>query len=272
VPEFVHWSLVSSENFTIYQRVSGVIQAVFSNWTNKRYNAGTYSANLLIDIFGQSKKFSYPKSVYTVRDVIDISIRDEEFVQILDYFAGSGTTGHAVIKFNREDGGTRRYILVEMGTYFDTVTKPRIQKVIYSDNWKDGKPQDTDGIRQLFKYFKLESYEDTLNNLTLAPRSTTQQTLLDNHTALRQDFTLNYMLDVETRGSQSLLNVEGFRKPFGYTMQILGNDNEMVEQAVDLVETFNYLIGLHVRTRENVRGVVVIQGHLVQTGERVLVL
>ena len=58
----------------------------------------------------------------------------------LDYFAGSGTTAHAVIDLNREDGGHRKYILVEMGDYFDTVLKPRIQKVIYSKDWKDGKP------------------------------------------------------------------------------------------------------------------------------------
>ena len=55
---------------------------------------------------------------------------------ILDFFAGSGTTGHAVINLNREDSGKRKYILVEMGEYFDTVTKPRIEKVIYSKDWK----------------------------------------------------------------------------------------------------------------------------------------
>jgi len=58
----------------------------------------------------------------------------------LDFFAGSGTTAHAVINLNREDGGRRKYILVEMGQYFDTVLKPRIQKVVYADTWKNGKP------------------------------------------------------------------------------------------------------------------------------------
>ena len=60
--------------------------------------------------------------------------------QILDYFAGSGTTGHAVINLNREDGGDRRFILVEMGEHFDTVLLPRLKKVTYSPEWKDGKP------------------------------------------------------------------------------------------------------------------------------------
>ena len=60
---------------------------------------------------------------------------------ILDFFAGSGTTGHAVINLNREDGGRRKFILVEMADYFDTVLLPRIKKVAFSPEWKDGKPK-----------------------------------------------------------------------------------------------------------------------------------
>lgn len=54
----------------------------------------------------------------------------------LDYFAGSGTIGHAIVNLNREDKGNRKYILVEMGDHFDAVLKPRIKKVIYSKDWK----------------------------------------------------------------------------------------------------------------------------------------
>ena len=77
---------------------------------------------------------------------------------VLDFFAGSGTTAHAVISLNRQDQGHRKYILVEQGEYFDTVLKPRIQKVFYSSDWKDGKamaPQT--GISHAFKVLKLES-------------------------------------------------------------------------------------------------------------------
>ena len=87
---------------------------------------------------------------------------------ILDFFAGSGTTGHAVINLNREDGGDRKYILIEMGEHFDTVLVPRLKKVIYSKDWKDGKPQSRNtGVSHCFKILRLESYEDTLNNLRL---------------------------------------------------------------------------------------------------------
>jgi adenine-specific DNA-methyltransferase len=59
----------------------------------------------------------------------------------LDYFAGSGTTGHAVINLEPQDGGRRKFILVEMGDYFDTVLLPRIKKVTFTPEWKDGKPK-----------------------------------------------------------------------------------------------------------------------------------
>ena len=109
--------------------------------------------------------FSYPKSINAVYDALFIGSNDDSL--ILDYFAGSGTTAHAVINLNREDNGRRKYILVEMGDYFDTVLKPRIQKVIYYESWKNGKPTARHtGVSHCFKYLCLESYEDTLNNLS----------------------------------------------------------------------------------------------------------
>jgi adenine-specific DNA-methyltransferase len=98
----------------------------------------------------------------------------------MDYMAGSGTTAQAVINLNREDGGRRKYILVEMGGYFDTVLVPRIKKVVYSKDWQDGKPVSREGSSHMFKYIRLESYEDTLNNLELK-RTEAQQSLLEEH-------------------------------------------------------------------------------------------
>src|SRR5690606_28469748 len=85
---------------------------------------------------------------------------------VLDYFGGSGTTAHAVINLNRADdgAGNRRFIVVEMGSYFSSVLKPRITKVLYSPEWKAGKAQvHGKGMSALVKYFTLESYEDALN-------------------------------------------------------------------------------------------------------------
>jgi adenine-specific DNA-methyltransferase len=162
---------------------------------------------------------------------------------VLDYFAGSGTTGHAAIHLNREDGGNRKYILVEMGNYFNTVTKPRIKKVIYAKGWKDGKPQGRNtGVSQIFKYIRLESYEDTLNNIELT-RTAEQERQLMIDTKLFNEYLISYMLDIESRGS--ILNHDHFKEPFAYKMKIAEN-NEIKETTIDLVETFNYLIGLTV--------------------------
>jgi adenine-specific DNA-methyltransferase len=82
---------------------------------------------------------------------------------VFDFFAGSGTTAHAVINLNREDGGNRKYIMVEMADYFHTVLLPRIKKVVFSDKWKDGKAREEGkGISHFVKYFRLEQYEETL--------------------------------------------------------------------------------------------------------------
>lgn len=189
---------------------------------------------------------------------------------IIDYFAGSGTTAHAVINLNREDGGNRKYILVEMGEYFDTVLKPRIQKVVYSKDWKDGKPVSREGISHMFKYLRLEGYDDALDNLLARRTDSQQKTLEKMGRQTREDYMLSYFLDIETKASDSLLNIDRFSDPFSYTLKIR-KDNELKDEKVDLVETFNYLIGLYVKQTEAIRGFKVVRGNL-RTGEKTMVI
>jgi adenine-specific DNA-methyltransferase len=215
-------------------------------WTETKYSATEHGTKLLKDIFGDII-FSYPKSIFAVSDCLSVMGLKDSQDTVLDYFAGSGTTGHAVIRLNREDSGQRKYILVEMGDYFDTVMKPRIVKVVYSADWKDGKPTARDtGISHCFKYLRLESYEDTLNNLEFKENSARTEAIKTNP-SLQEDFMLHYLLDVETRGSQSLLNIDHFSDPTAYMLKVKkpGSD-EYVEKYIDLIETFNYLIGLRV--------------------------
>ena len=186
---------------------------------------------------------------------------------VLDYFAGSGTTAHAVITMNQEDEGNRKYLLVEMGEHFDKLLFPRIEKVIYSEDWKDGKPVSRKGISQCFKYLRLEQYEDTLNNLQ------PKQKALDfagDKGDFNETYLLSYMLDTETKGD--LFNLEWFVHPFSMTLKTT-KDNELVDTPVDMVETFNYLIGLNVETmRWPKDGYCVVEGITHIGNERTLVI
>ncbi len=243
-------------------------------WDSSKMSAAAYGTNLLADLFGETHRFSFPKSVFAVMDCLRTTGAAKEKDRIiLDYFAGSGTTGHAVIELNRQDGGNRRYIMVEQGDYFDAVTKPRIQKAAYSAAWKDGKPTAPDtGISHCFKVLKLESYEDTLNNLQLR-RTPEQGNLLNTlPQQAKDDYLLNYLLDLESRGS--LLSVEDFKKPFDYTLNVAVDSAGAFEpRKIDLVETFNFLIGLRVKhiDAQPQRGFVTVIGTL-PSNETCLVL
>lgn len=233
-------------------------------WNDKRYYANIYGSKLLNNIIGE-KKFDFPKSIFTVQDCVYAlnSVRSKEAI-ILDYFAGSGTTGHAVINLNRKDEGKRKYILCEMGEYFDTVTKPRIQKVIYSKDWKDGKPVSREGSSHCFKYMRLEQYEDTLNNLTVQPVN-----ISTDNADFYGGYMLGYMLDIETR--DSLFNMKWFRNPWNMKL-LITRQNETREEKIDVIETFNYLIGLNVISILYPRkGICTVEG-VTRSGERTLVI
>ena len=209
-------------------------------WADNRYIAGDHGTNVLTNLGFSLQSFSFPKSVYTVRDSILATCGPAP--RVLDFFAGSGTTAHAVINLNREDGGSRQYILVEMGEYFHTVLLPRIKKVVYAKDWKDGKPAARDtGISHFLKYFALESYEDALNNL---PAPTGE--LLAHADTATKDSLITYLLDLEL--GPNLLNLDAFRDPWGYTINAQpAGEAEIRPHRVDLVETFNYLLGLKVK-------------------------
>lgn len=108
-------------------------------------------------------KFVTAKPTDLIKLLIHTSSRKNDL--ILDFFAGSGTTAHAVMKQNKEDGGRRKFILVEMASHFETIIIPRLKKVAYSFNWKKGKAEDSDGVGVFFKYYELEQYEDTLRRV-----------------------------------------------------------------------------------------------------------
>ncbi|WP_420632723.1 DNA methyltransferase [Candidatus Palauibacter sp.] len=216
-----------------------------SNWADSRYSANNHGTQLLNHLIPDAGTL-YPKSIYTVRDCVHAALNGDKKGLVVDYFAGSGTTGHAVINLNREDGGRRKFILVEMGEHFDTVIIPRLKKVAFSREWKNGTAkreataEASERGPRIMKYFRLESYEDALNNIEFEEA---EESLFE-----LEDYLLQYMLRWETKGSATLLNIAALEKPFDYKLR-LGGNGDGTEERVDLAETFNYLLGLAVRTR-----------------------
>lgn len=95
-------------------------------WTNKLYYT-TRGSNELTSIFGEKGKFPYPKPMQLIKDILQrISKKDSI---ILDSFGGSGTTAHAVLSLNAEDKGERKFILIEMMDYAETITAERVRRV-----------------------------------------------------------------------------------------------------------------------------------------------
>jgi adenine-specific DNA-methyltransferase len=215
----------------------------------------------------ENVSFLTQKPEHLLRRVIQASSGPGDLV--VDVFAGSGTTGAVSHKLGR------RYVLTEMGEYFNTnYLAPgedgyelrlgllgRMKNVLRGDiRFKAADKARRSGLSKAInwegggalKYVVLESYEDALNNLETR-RTETQRSLLGAVEAqgaggLKEQYLLRYMLEVETRGSQSLLNVQAFQDPTAYKLKVKrpGSD-ESCEVSVDLMETFNWLIGLSVQ-------------------------
>lgn len=204
--------------------------------------------------------------------VIEMSTKEHDLV--LDFFVGSGTTCAVAQKLKR------RWIGIEQGEYFDVITLKRMKITLQGDssgisndlNWKGG------GV---FKYLRLESYEDTLTNLAeagaqLAP-SAQQQALLAKSPALKEDYLLRYALDLESK--EPLLPQSLFDRPWDAKLSCT-RDNAVIESPIDMPETFNYLLGLVVRnvrmsSAKNAEGisclVYAVEGQTL-SGQQVLVL
>lgn len=218
-----------------------------------------YKGKADLDPLGLDFPYCHPVSLYDT--LVGATTRADSASVVLDYFAGSATTAHAVIDLNRLDGGDRRFVLVEMAEYFNSVLLPRIQKVMYCPNWKKGKPvgypeadilgewpEWVERTPRLVKVIRLEGYEDALHNLV------TEETLereRERSAAYKEalgerEYRLRYLAKLPLEASTTMLAVDKLEHPFAYTLEVL-TDHGPEERTVDLVETFNFLYGLRVR-------------------------
>jgi len=121
-------------------------------WIGKKYDASTFGSKIVNGLTGTT--FPFPKSIYNTSDCLECVIKDRKNAIVLDYFAGSGTTGHAVMLLNKEDEGNRKFILCtnNENNIAIEVCYPRIKKVI--EGHKDW--PDITKIPTNLRYFKTE--------------------------------------------------------------------------------------------------------------------
>ncbi|MFH1191596.1 MAG: site-specific DNA-methyltransferase [Candidatus Omnitrophota bacterium] len=165
-------------------------------WIDSKYDASANGTMLLKNIFSGDKLFSYPKSLYTVKDTIDIVTERGKEDIVLDFFAGSGTTAHAVLELNKEDGGNRQFILCEQMHYVDTVTKERVKKVIENNKAGD------------FVYLEIAKWNEEAKERILKAKNLSElEKLFDE---LYERYFINY--NVEIKKFQESVKEEEFKK------------------------------------------------------------
>lgn len=231
-------------------------------WPYDEVGHNQEAIQLLRNMFDEGMAFTAPKPPR----LIERCIRIGAGTITLDFFAGSATTGHAVINLNREDGGVRKFLLVEQGEYFDTVTLPRIAKVMTAPEWKDGQPKDSvqhaasgkagevasehwsRRTLPLVRVLRLERYEDSLNaldfekNRALATVDSAQAAITFISTDA-QAHLLRYWLMDNSEGAPVRLATDKLTDPFAYQLTLHEPTGERLA-TVDLQETARLLLGL----------------------------
>jgi adenine-specific DNA-methyltransferase len=152
-------------------------------WSDSKYDASANGTMLLKKIFEGEKLFSYPKSIYTVKDVVELFTDSQANDIVIDFFGGSGTTAHAVLELNKEDDGNRQFIITEQLDYIETVTSKRIQKIIEQHNSGD------------FVYLELKKYNQSfIDQIELAKDT---KAILKIWEQMKIKSFLNYNIDIQ---------------------------------------------------------------------------
>jgi len=152
-------------------------------WADSKYDASSHGTKPLKKLFGGEKVFSFPKSLYAVKDVLSLFTENGGDDIVLDFFGGSGTTGHAILELNREDEGNRSFILCEQLSYAKDVTAKRIEKVI------------DDNEQENFVFLELRKYNQTFIEQIEEVKDT--KALLQIWEQMKANSFLNYNVDIK---------------------------------------------------------------------------
>ena len=184
-------------------------QVIKTHWIKKEYHAYHFGTKILDDLL-KDKTFDFPKSLYLIIDLLKLTTESNDIV--IDFFAGSSTTAHAVMQLNAEDGGNRKFIMVQIPEATDSkseaykagyptiaeISKERIRRAgtkIRQDN------ADKDGINELdtgFRVLKIDT--SNMNDIYYRPQDYSQDLLHQLQDNIKPDRTdedllFQFMLD-----------------------------------------------------------------------------
>lgn len=219
------------ENESTIPRLKRFLHEVDTNVSKSVVMDYTDGEKQLTALLGASRTFPNPKPTTLIERFVQQATDPNDWV--LDFFAGSGTTGHAVMKGEEP----RRFVLVEMGRYFDSILKPRIKRVMFSTHWKDGAPVSPGQRRHMVKVQSVEQYEDLLDNL---------ETEWDED-ALPARIPVRYLFRPEENALRSTLDLS---RPFSQMLKVGKNGTP---RMIDLMETWCYLQGYWIKSRRMFR-------------------
>ncbi len=151
------WVKKIKESYQVYFKFKGGLDGRLAQsiWSESEFSASDYGTKILDTILDEREKFQYPKSPFAVMQAILCSTENKNAV-VLDFFAGSGTTGHAVMELNKQDGGNRQFILCTNNENYicEEVTYERIKRVM--KGYKNKKGETVEGLGGNLRYFKTE--------------------------------------------------------------------------------------------------------------------
>lgn len=183
-----------NDQIVIYEKLRED-QVIKTHWIDKKYHGYHYGTKLLDDLLKQ-KTFDFPKSLFLVKDVVKLMTEESDI--ILDIFAGSATTAHAVMKLNAEDGGNRKFIMVQLPEATDEkseaykagykniaeISKERIRRagkqILESDNINESWNKDI-GFRVL------KTDESNMKDVFYKPQELNQSQLFDQVDNVKDD-------------------------------------------------------------------------------------
>lgn len=212
---------------------------------------GRSGTNDLANLFGEAQKFKNPKASALLQELIPHAASKGHL--IADFFLGSGTTAHALMRLNKKAALGLRWLGVEASHQFDEIILPRVKKAAFSLEWLKGRPTECDGPGTFVRVQALEQYDDTLESLDAEINQGDSNELLFHDPA----FALRYRLDSTSRALYC--GVDRFSSPFGYQLKRAGGGGEAQACEVDLVESLPYLLGMDVsRLYREAQGVVML--------------